>query len=185
MPACQGREQPLKQGVKEWISEQQGRQAAPKDRFDHLCAGAAIGPPVGFDSPGDFVGADAGVAGNERAVRDAHDEGGVVLAAIGVDEQAGEQRQRRRGAGQRREPSRHLLGANVIGDMALERIGRQAEVAIGRRQRVARMVAEQDQALVRRPRDQVEGPEGVGDARGRISEWIFKGRYKFSLLNQI
>ena len=42
----------------------------------------------------------------------------------------------------------HAGGADVVGDVACELLGRQAQRAVLRRQRIARMVAQQDNACV-------------------------------------
>ena len=148
--------------------EKRGDQTARLRRVDQPGAGAPVGAPVGLDPPRDFVRADAGVAGNDGAVGNAHDQRRIVLAAIGIDQQAGEQGERRRGAGHRREPPRDRLGADVIGDVAGQQFALQAEVAIGRRQGVAGVVAEQDQALVGSAGDEFIGPESLGGGRGLV-----------------
>jgi hypothetical protein len=74
---------------------------------------------------------DAAVAGHDGAVVEAHDEGGVVLAAVGVDDEAREARQDRGRAEPLGEMPRDPARPDVVGDVALHVGGREAEVEPG------------------------------------------------------
>ena len=111
--------------------------------------GAVIGRVVEAGAALALGVVEAAVARDHRPVREAHDEGGVVGAAVGVDQQARIARQQRGRTERGGEASRHLRGADVVGDVALELLRRQSQGAVGRRNGIAGMVAEQDQAGVR------------------------------------
>ena len=79
-----------------------------------------IGPVEARDAARPLGLVDPRIAGHDGAVRDPHDEGRVIGAAIGIDEQAREAVMRRRTAERLREAARDRLDPDVIGDMALE-----------------------------------------------------------------
>ena len=56
-----------------------------------------------------------------------------------------------------RKSARHFGGADVIGDVALERFTRQAERAVTRRNGVGRVIADDERATVERAWNRLEG----------------------------
>ena len=72
------------------------------------------------------------VAGDHGAVREAHDERRVVAPAVGVDQQPRVARHHGRRAERGRERAHDRRDADVVGDVALELLGRQAERAVVR-----------------------------------------------------
>ena len=97
--------------------------AGRQHRLDLLDDRIAIGPPIELSSALDLAIVDAGVAGHDRAIGKAHGQRRVVGPAVGIDEQAGKCRKPRRRLEQRREPARHPRGADIVGDVTLERLG--------------------------------------------------------------
>ena len=93
------------------------------------------------------------VAGDHRPVGEAHDEGRVVAAAVGVDQQArvaGHDGGRAELGRQRPHDRRN---ADVVGDVPLQLRWRQPQGAVVRRQQVAGVIAEDDEAAVGAPRE--------------------------------
>ena len=86
-----------------------------------------------------------GVARHRRAVGEAHDQRRIVLAAVGVDEEARERREHRRRAKARGKRARHRRGAGVVGDVAGKLRRRQSKVAVLRRQAVVGVIADEQQ----------------------------------------
>ena len=112
---------------------------------------------------------DRRIAGNHGAVRQAHDEGRIVLAAIGIDQQAREGRQHRRHAEPPRQAAADRRRARIVGDVALELARRQAEIAVFGRQAVVGMVADDQHAGRRVPVDKLKWRKIIGhrgDRRG-------------------
>jgi hypothetical protein len=83
------------------------------------------------------------VAGDHRAVIKLADQGRIVLAAVGIDQQARKIGHGGGGSEPCREPARHGFDTDVIGDMAVELVRRQAKVAILFRKAAFGVVAQQ------------------------------------------
>ena len=108
---------------------------------------------------------DVAVARHDRAVGDAHDERRVVEPAIGIDQQPRETRRDGRRTQFLGEDPRDSLGADVVGDMAFQLVGRQPQRAVGVRDGVAGVIAQQKQAGVAPAGDHfvAVGDEGVDE----------------------
>ena len=98
----------------------------------------------------------AGVARHDRAVGKAHDEGRIVQAPIGVDDQARKGRQHGRRAELGRERAGHVRGADVVGDVPLERLARQSERPVTRRNGVGGVIADDQRSGVERAWNRLE-----------------------------
>ncbi len=92
----------------------------------------------------------AGVSRHDRAVGKAHDESRIVQAPIGVDDQARKGRQHGRRAELGRERAGHVRGADVVGDVPLERLARQSERPVTRRNGVGGVIADDQSSGVER-----------------------------------
>ena len=93
-----------------------------------------------------FGDVDMAIARDYRTVRQSHDQGRVVLAAVRVDEEARKGREHSGCAEPSREAARHVGRTDVVGDVALEFGGVEPEPPVLRRDLVARMIAEEDEA---------------------------------------
>ena len=122
--------------------------------------GGVVWRVVALDPCGDLGRVGMRIAGDERAVRDPHDEGRVVGAAVRVDQEAREARQDRRSSEAGGEVARDRRGADVPGDVARQLAGRQAERAVHARQRVRGVVAQEEQAGCGIARDDLDGIVG-------------------------
>ena len=120
MPTCQGRGQPRQIGVKLWIVTMAGGQPAARARVDRGRDRGIVGIVEALDPPLDLGLVRPRVAGHHRAVGEAHHEGRVVPAPVGVDDEPGEPREDRRSPEAPRERARDVGGADVVGDVALE-----------------------------------------------------------------
>ncbi len=109
------------------------RDARRRHRLDRLGDRVAIGRPVERAPARDLRRVDPRVAGHDRPVGQAHHQRRIVGAAVGIDQQAREGRQHRRRAEPLGEAARQPGRADVIGDMPLERLARQAEAVDIRR----------------------------------------------------
>ena len=116
-----------------------------------------IGQVVALDAVRDLGLVDTGIAGHDQPVGDLHDERGVVEAAIGVDQEPREPGEQRRHAEEEREPFRHARRPEVVGDMAVEVMGKQPEGAVSLWDRVLGVVAEDEEAKARVPLDAAIG----------------------------
>ena len=128
-----------------------------RDLADRLGNGGVVGPMVGLKPVLPFLRRDRMVAGDDRAVRDPHDQGRIVLAAVGIDQQAREAAHHRRHAEAGGKPARQVLDADVIGDVAGKGAFRQAQPAVARRQTVRRVIGEEHEATVGIAVDDFEG----------------------------
>jgi hypothetical protein len=136
MPTCHGRGVDFQVGVKLWRLTTKG--VTPAD-------GGVVGPVKACNAALALGLVDPAVPRNHRPVRQAHDEGGVIHAAVGIDQQARVAGQNRRRPQPGREAQHHRARADVVGDVAFELFGRQTEVAVLGRQRIRGMVAEDEQ----------------------------------------
>ena len=94
----------------------------------------------------DLLGANSRVSGDYIAIRKAHDEGWIVDAAIGIDEEARKPRQNCRSAEARCEAAGDPGRANIVGDVTVELFPGKTERAIGYWQRVDRVIAKEEDA---------------------------------------
>src|SRR5262249_20000234 len=69
----------------------------------------------------------AGIARNDGAVREAHDQRRVVSTSVGIDQEPRKRGHKRRTAEPESKAARHRLDPDIIGDMALELLWRQSE----------------------------------------------------------
>ena len=83
--------------------------------------GIVIGAMIAIEPPLPLLVRDRMVAGHDGAIGDFHDQRRIVLAAIGIDQQARESAENGRHAKARRKLSGQTFHTNVISDMALER----------------------------------------------------------------
>ena len=135
--------------VKEWIDSSMGGTPAGQAPVDDGVDGAVIGRVIEADAPLALGVVEVAVAGDDGAVGQAHDERGVVGAAVGVDQQPRVARQHAPGRPVRpRARASRCGGADVVGDVALQLLGGQPQGAVAGRNGVAGVVAEQDQACV-------------------------------------
>ena len=79
-----------------------------------------IGPEKPIDAMCPFSAVVAGVTGNDRTVGKPHDQGRVIVAAIGIDQQPRKPPEYRRRTGVARKRPRQCVDADVVGDMALQ-----------------------------------------------------------------
>jgi hypothetical protein len=105
------------------------------------------------------------VAGNDRTVGDAHNERRIVEPAVGIDQQAREARADGRRAQFLRKDPCDGLGADVVGDVAFQLVGRKPQRAVVVRNGVAGVVAQQQQTGVAPAGDHFVaiGDEGVDE----------------------
>ena len=102
---------------------------------------------------------------------------GSSKAAIGVDQEPREPGEQRRRAEEERESFRHARRPEVVGDMAVEVLGKQPEGAASLWDRVLGVVAEDEEAKARVPFDAAIGLVAQGhDVENvqtiRVFHWI-------------
>jgi len=125
---------------------QKGRcHAGGQALIDHAADRPVVGPIVKIDAPCPLLSIDAAVAGYHGAIRQAHDQGRIVLTAIGIDEQPRVAREHGRHAKRGRKRARDGSRADVVADVTPELSGRQTERAELWWQGVAGVIAEYDQ----------------------------------------
>jgi hypothetical protein len=103
-----------------------------------------IRPMKALDTPGDLDGVHLGIAGNDRTIGEAHDQGRVANAPIGIDQKARIARQNGRRREMRRKGAGDIPGAYVPADMALKLTFRQPKAAIFGRQGVGSVIAQDE-----------------------------------------
>ena len=120
--------------------------AGRERRLDRGVDGRVIGRVIAHDPLGDAGFVDAGIARHDRAIGDPHHQGRVVPAAIGIDQQTREIAEHGGSAERLCHRASHLGRADVVGDVAFELLRRQTEQVQLGRDRIRRMVAEQQDA---------------------------------------
>ena len=146
-------------GRRETVKRNQNRISQPVDlRRD----GVMIRRVEQRDPPRQLRGIHRPVARDDAAVRQFHHQGGIVGAAIKINQQARPAPQHRGGAiGPSQRPG-DLGGADVIGDMGFEQAPLQPQAPISSGQGVGGMIAHQQQRRRGGCRDQFEGRFGHG-----------------------
>src|SRR5262249_52094706 len=92
-----------------------------------------------------------GVARNDGAIREPHDQRRIVGTAVGIDQQPRKAGHKCRTAEFRRKTARYRLDPDIIGDMALKLLRRQSERGILRRQRISGMIGNEDDSPLQIP----------------------------------
>src|SRR5450631_2517459 len=115
-------------------------------RVNHCRDRGAVGLPIARASGFDLSGINSRVTGDDMTVRKPHDEGGIVSAAIGIDEEARKPRQNRGSPKNTGQMAGDPGGANIVGDVTGELFLGQTEGAIGAWQRVSRVIAKKEDA---------------------------------------
>ncbi|CAD5250808.1 hypothetical protein BOSE21B_10830 [Bosea sp. 21B] len=142
---------------REGVQRDDRRRVAGSDRrLDRGVDRGVIGRVIARDPFGDPGFVDPGIARHDRAVGDPHHQSRIVAAAIGIDQQAREIAEHGRSAQRLRHRPRHLGRSDIVGDVAFELLRRQAEQVQLRRDRIGRMVAKQQDAARRIPRDDLD-----------------------------
>src|SRR5262249_57064216 len=127
------------------------RRPAGEALVDHAIDGAMVGFVVKAPTPLPFVIVKAVVRWDHGTVREAHNEGGIVRTAVGIDEQPGVTCQDSGHAKRGGEAARDFRGSDVVGDVALKLLRREPQAAVGGWNSIASMVAKQDEARIDPP----------------------------------
>lgn len=101
-----------------------------------------------LDAPLPFLIRNRVIAGNDSPVRNFHDESGIILTAIRVDQQPRKPSEHRRNAKTGRERARQPFYANIKCDMPMKSGLRKAKFAVVCRQKVHRVVRQKNHAFV-------------------------------------
>jgi hypothetical protein len=97
------------------------------------------------------------IAGHGRSVRDGDDQRWIIEAPVGIDQQAREGGEQGRDAERARAGAGHGRRADVVGDVARQLRGRQAEVPVSGQDGVRGVVAQQQQPAAEIARDGLDG----------------------------
>ena len=168
---CVPRSRHVLPAVGEAVDRQQHRRHAGGDAtLDQAIDAQVIGFVVLPHAPLALGAVEMTVARHHRAVGDAHDERRIVEAAIGIDQQTREARENRGRVQHLGDAPRHCRGADIVGDMALELVGRQPECSVLARNCVNGVIAHQQQAGVAPAGDHfVTVRDEGGDERGCLA----------------
>ena len=142
------------------------RMAGRHGPVDRIRDGIVVGIVEPGDAPLHLRLVHPGIARHDGAVGEAHDQGRVVPAPVGIDDEPREPGEDRRSPEAPGERAGHGRRADVVGDVALELGFRQAEIAQIRRHRVGSVVAQDQDA-------RFDGPEMISTgqgSRGRLVE---------------
>ena len=126
--------------------EQGRRYAGCEAGLDRALDRLVVGSEIARDAFFALFGLELPVAGDDGAIRQTHDESGIVLAAIEVDQQPGIVRHHGRHSKPRRERAGDAGSADIVGDVAAQLLGREAKGAVPAGKSVGCVVAQQQKA---------------------------------------
>ena len=141
--------------------DERRRLAGRHHRIDRRRDLLPIRRPESCATAGDLGCVDVGVARHDRTVGVAHDQRRIVQAPVRIDDQTRIGRQNGRRAEHSRKSAGRVGGANVIGDVAINRFTGHAKRAVTGGNGVRGMIADDERAAIESARKCLKG--GMSD----------------------